>query len=360
MKRWVSILIGIVLIAFGVGLYSLIYYDGFSFSNYYNLNHNGVINIKSKGSQVKIGSDGIKVDDGDDHVSISWSGIEVRDGNDHMKVGLDGITINDENKTKVNFGNVGKWFGFSSRNLIESTLNEEKFEDIDGINSIEVSSSFVDIKVTSEERDDVRVNYYGRMKSNVIPVLETKKNGKELVIKLTAPITNSYTVTESNAVLEVFIPETFKGDISVSTSSGDIFSKNIIGNVFNFDSSSGDIDLSKINSAKINISTSSGDIKTNELIGGINASSSSGDIGLTIDNSNGNVNLSTSSGDVSVIVKEGASYSVTGNTSSGSVNYNGPVSINKDKSGKFDFTLGRGDNILKVNTSSGDIEFSNK
>ena len=356
-KRLIYILLGVMLIGFGVGFYSLIYNDDFSLSKV----NFGNVNVRSNGSDVKIGSDGIEVKDGDDHVIIDWNGIKVTDGDEEVIVGLDGIKVDGRDYDKdwnLNW-NIGNWFGFGPRNLKESNINEEKFEVIDGIESINISSSFVDIKVTSEDRDDVRVKYYGRMKSSVVPTLETEKNGKELIIKLTNPKTN-YTVTNSNVVLEIFVPKSLVTDYSISSSSANINAKNIISNDFQTSSSSGDVNLTTIKGENLEFSSSSGEIIGKEIIGDVNASSSSGDIEFTLDESTGDYEISTSSGDVNIYYNNTAGYKGTVNTSSGDLEYNGSINITKEKNHNYEFTLGSGEKNIKINTSSGDIEFENR
>lgn len=354
MKRWIPILIGIMLIAFGIGFYSLIYYDGFRLSD---LNGSkGYFNIRSNNSKVQFGKNNMEIRDGDSYVNIGLGGIEVRDGDEHVTIGIDGINVNDGKGSKVSIGNIKSWFGIYSSDLKTTTVNEEKQESIKGVDSIKISSSFVDIKITTEDRDDVKIHYHGTMKSNVVPKLEVEKSNGEMEIKLTTA-KNNYTMVNSDVILEVFIPKEFNDDISVITSSGDIYGLNISGRRLNLTSSSGDISFNKSVANNTVINSSSGDINIKEISGDINVNSSSGDIVLTTDSKMGNLYISSSSGDVDIFVESGANYSVLGTTSSGDVNSKGPISINQDRNGKFNLTLGAGEKTLKITTSSGDVTF---
>lgn len=363
MRRSIYILIGVVLISFGIGIYSLIYYDNFRLSN--------IISFGSYDSNVSIGDNGIEVVDGKSRVNIGWSGIEVKDGDDYVKVGLDGIKVTDgkdnvnigfdgikvdDGKKKVNIGGFGNWFGINWKKLNTYNIDEEKTEDINGVKSIEVISSFVDVKLVSEDRDDVRIHYHGSMRANVKPELEVEKIGSKLEIKLTTN-KNSHTVTESNVILEVILPHAYKEDINIATSSGDIYGLAISGKYLDLTSSSGDISFNKIEGDRVSITTSSGDVTTKEISGDLDITSSSGDIVITVDNKTKNVNISTSSGDVDVFVGLGASLIVSGTTSSGDVRSNTPISVHQDRTGRFDFTIGDGKNNMKITTSSGDVTF---
>lgn len=358
-RRVIPILIGVILISFGIGIYSLRYYDNFTFerfrNNGININKKGFLNVKSKDSDVQIGKDGIQVKDGDDYVSITWNGINVKDGNEQVQVGWDGIKVKDGDKEVRGMTDIGSWFGITTRNLDRHNIDEEKHEGIDGINSIKIASSFIDIKVTQEERDDIWIKYQGTMKSNVVPKLETETDGSELNIKLTST-KNSYTVVESNVVLEVIIPRDYQKDINISTSSADIYINDVVGNELNIASSSGDVDSKNINGNNANITTSSGDMNLVGLGGNGNITSSSGDIELYVNNSSGDMKITTSSGDVNVAFEEDSSYSILGTTSSGDVSSR-IISINKDKNNKFEFYVGTGEKNMRITTSSGDVYF---
>ncbi len=359
-RRFIPILIGVVLISFGIGIYSLRYYDNITFDRFkhngVNTNDKGLLNVKSNGSNVVIGKEGIQVKDGDEFVSISWDGINVKDGDEQVSVGWNGIKVKDGEKEVRGMANLGGWFGITTKNLDNHIIDEEKHENIDGITSIKVASSFIDIKVLQENRDDVLIKYYGSMKSNVVPKLETERNGSELNIKLTSN-KNSYTVSESNVVLEVIIPTTYDKDINVTSSSADIFINDFVGKDFKIASSSGDIDINNVKGKNVNITTSSGDMSLDKLESHVNLTSSSGDIELFVNKSTEDVKIVTSSGDVNVSFDEGANYNVFGTTSSGDVRSSRLISVNKDKNSKFEFSVGNGGKEMRITTSSGDVFF---
>lgn len=355
-RKVVPILVAVALIAFGVGIFSLRYNENYKFVNSKSGN---LLNINSSDGVVKIGSDGIEVKDGNDHVVIGWNGIKVNDGEDQVSIGWDGIKVKDGRKSNFSIGSRNwNWFGITSKDIKWETVDEEKLAQTNGVNNISIASSFIDIKVTSEDRDDVRIHYYGSMKTNVVPVLKVDKVSNNLNIKLEHN-SNSYSVVESDVVLEVFVPISFNGEITTSSSSGDIRMKDLIGKALNVTASSGDLYLEKLEGQILSLTTSSGEIHIKDLVGEIRASSSSGDISLDNPKSNENINMTTSSGDVFIKLGDNPNYTIEGTTSSGDVYYDGPISIEKDRNGRFDITIGSGENFIKVITSSGDIRFSN-
>lgn len=362
LRRWIPILIGIVLVAFGIGFFSLIYNDSFSINN---TNRRSFINIFNKDERVRIGADGIEIKDGDDHVIISWKGINVRDGKEQVDIGWDGISVNEGSTSVFRLARFGDWFRFgniSSKNLSWETVDIEKSGKIDEISNINISSSFIDIKVTEEDREDVGIHYYGNMKTSVVPELKIENMPNSLNIKLETPNVNSYAVEQSDVILEVFVPKNYKENLNVNGSSSDIYMKNLTGNKFSISSSSGDLILTNLEAEKFNIITSSGDIEMINSIGEIDITSSSGNITLDNEKLSENIKISSSSGDVSIIFSDEASYVIKGNSSSGRFTTSATMDIegNSDKDRRFRAIIGSGEKSIEINTSSGNVHFSRR
>lgn len=353
-KKLVLILIGIVFVSFGIGIFSLINIDGFNLSD---LKSAKGISFNS-GNLVRLGLDGIEVRDGDNRVVLGKNGIYVRSGNENIEIGLDGIKVNGKDSTDLNFD--GKFeFNLSEKDIVETNINEEKYEEVNSIKSININSEFVDVKISSEEREDIKIKYYGKIRANLIPKLETEKNSNSLAIKLTASRMYNCTIVNSDAVLEVIVPKNFEGNYTISSSSSDIFASNLKGNSITAESSSGNLTLSNI-ASNLTLSTASGDIKTDNILGSINAKSASGDINLNINNSTENVNITATSGDVIINFDDSSNYLVSGNTISGDINIDSSINVNSLEKNKFEFSIGTGNKTMKISTVSGDVSFNTK
>ena len=377
-KRVASLLLGIVLIISGIGIYSIRYRTDYSFtptkSNSFSLvntkSSTAAVKVDRSGIEIKDGNEikdsddrvvvgwkGIEVKDGDDHVVVGWNGIEVKDGNDHIKIGWNGVHINEGKKSSFTLGNIGSWFSSDSKDIKVETVDEEQFSKIDEIDTINISSSFIDIKVVSQDRDDIHVRYYGTLKANVIPTLEIQKESGKLDIKLLSP-SGSYTVKQSDVILEVFVPTSFNGNFGISTSSADIDTENVVGNEFKISSSSGDIEVENTEGKVFKLSTSSGDIQAKNCIGKIYASTSSGDISLDNEKTSEDIKISTSSGNVDLKFYDGADYNIKGFTSSGEFIPSANMDIIENKKGKFRATIGQGKRSIDISSSSGDVRFN--
>ncbi|ABW17651.1 DUF4097 family beta strand repeat-containing protein [Alkaliphilus oremlandii] len=307
----------------------------------------------SKDELVKINGKGIEVQDGNNYVKIGWNGIKVSDGEDGVSIGWDGVRVHGKNGSTSTVIH-------SAKSLTSSIIDEEKLEDIKNVSSISVGSSFVDIKVIPQEREDLRVHYHGSIVSNAVPVLSINKKSTDLQILLEAPNQTSRTILNSDLVVEIFVPIAFKGDYNIQSSSGEIEVSNLKGKHIHITSSSGDLSLSNIVSETLNIKTSSGDIDMSNPIGKLRMSSSSGDLSLGIAETSEDMALSTSSGDISLKCSEQLSYNILGSTSSGSFTTNIPMVVAENANRKFHGKIGAGSKEIKISTSSGNVRFDKK
>src|SRR5699024_7863609 len=180
-KKLITLLISITLVEFVMGLLSFKYNDKERLLDYISKNK---INIDSNDGIVDIDEQGIKIVDRDNYVYIGWDGINISSGEDSFSIGWNGINIKERGNSLFKFGNRQYLFNFSPTRLTQHSVDEEKFEDINNVDNISISSSFINIRVRSEDRDDIRIHYHGNMKSNVLPELIVGKKSDKLDIKL--------------------------------------------------------------------------------------------------------------------------------------------------------------------------------
>lgn len=355
-KKLVWILLGAFLIFFSIGILSLRYNDGFRLVNF--IRHNP-IKIESDDSQVNIGDGKIDVRDKGNHVVIGWDGIKVKTPKENVEIGWDGIKI-DDGKSKFRISDIfgiRRWGNFSY-DLEDMTVDEKQTSSLDGIKNVDISSSFVDIIIRPEERDNLLVHYHGNMKSNTLPILSIEKRGHKLEIKLeSSDRKNSYSVANSNVVLEISVPKDYFGDYNLSTASGDLYLNDLQGSIFNLSSSSGNILFKNIRGERLNFSSSSGDISVEDSQGDLDISTSSGEIYISNKNSNDNILVSTSSGDVSIDLAKEANYTITGSSFSGSFTSSLAMEVEENQGGIFKANIGQGEKKIDISTSSGSVKF---
>jgi DUF4097 and DUF4098 domain-containing protein YvlB len=188
-------------------------------------------------------------------------------------------------------------------------------------------------------------------------VLDPKTGKWEERIEMGAPIQPA----RVNSVAEIYIPKSYKGEINVSTLSGNIeFVSLFEGNKFgpiNAESTSGNVKINKLSVAgDIGMSSTSGNIKAEELsANAVSLKSTSGNIEFD-EISAAAVAMKTTSGDIEA--GELTGDSVTAKSTSGDIEL-GEVSakaVTMDTtSGDLEANRVTAENI-DVGTSSGDVE----
>ena len=246
---------------------------------------------------------------------------------------------------------------FSSFNIgnVEMKLVDSYETDLSSVNRISADLNSADIEIKKSENEKISLQFYSNTKSSItvdnanytLSVAENKDNRSGIFIN-------------TQKKLVVFVPEAYGGEFSLSTHSGDITAeKDLTANAVNASAQSGDITLKNIGSItastssgdiriskidyKASITTSSGDIEIHEFnlkdVSDITASS--GDVKIEILDMINNLYITTSSGDVEVEKDNSTCYVETETNS-------GDVKVNKSDR--------KSDIVLKIKTSSGDIE----
>ena len=299
------------------------------------------------------------------------------------------------------------------------SVNVNKTYEIDGITSIDIDLLFSDIDVLVTDDDTISFLYIGSVISKPEfkePFLVFNKTLGKLQIKTT--YSTGYNVANSSVVLKLSIPEgklkelklaTSSGDITVfgnaagkmilDTSSGSIAVNGFTGTELICESSSGDQNYIHLEVGKLHLSSSSGDVtiddsssdktvvetssggieirqfgtKENQIetisgqvnmenySGNLNFSSSSGALKASFDREGVEIIADTSSGDVTLLFKEDAGFTLKVDTSSGQLRSDFPLTLSGDyDKDKINGSVGDGQRLVKVKTSSGDITINRK
>lgn len=180
----------------------------------------------------------------------------------------------------------------------------------------------------------------------------------------------------SSLNIKVFIPSSYKGNISITSTSGeikctggdinqltinslsgDIETYNVITKSSTLSSTSGKIYSSNLNSLNTQVKTTSGDIDIIGNIGDASINTSSGEISLNLSSLNKNLDISTSSGEVELDIPSNENYKLNFTTSSGDLGGSfGNVNIESGRT--YSVTNGDGSNSINVKTTSGDLDIN--
>lgn len=237
---------------------------------------------------------------------------------------------------------------------------------IDGIDSISVSYSMNsnDVYLYEGQGDMLTIKEYNKVELNENELSTVSANGSKLEIKGKRRSSRRvglgfFHFGYSGGYTEVWLPASYKGELALTTSSGDITSEmdlvlekdlkasstsgeitmpDVIASNVSLGCTSGNVRIENIETNRngtagdINIATTSGDITVKQLVGETNIGSSSGYVNA--ETITGNVQIATTSGDITV-------QHIDGNATVGS------------SSGYTKIMEGRGNR--SVTTSSGDV-----
>lgn len=338
LKRLTLILAGVVLISFGVGLYSLLYIDDFKIDD---IAGDGGIEITNNGETFEIGSNGIMVNENGKSVSINWDGIEVVEDGNKTVVGIQDISFFD----RINiFSNLKSYEADESKNMVITET----------VNSISINSTFANTRVFTSDNDELTASLKGSYKSNRDVSLEVQDLGSIIKVSVT-PETGGFTVSQSNLQLEIYLPSTFDGNLDFKSSSADFEAVLINSDVASIESSSGNIKIGQIMASETRIVSSSGEIEIISSTGQISITSSSGNITFSPIAPLGDIKLTTSSGNIRSGPLKGLSLEVKATTSSGRISYEGSAKSIQNDGNDLRMTLEEGSYSMDLTSSSGNI-----
>ncbi|MFP4661065.1 MAG: DUF4097 family beta strand repeat-containing protein [Halanaerobiales bacterium] len=293
-------------------------------------------------------------------------------------------------------------------------INITEVRESDGVNQITVNNISADITIIPEERENIKIHYYGNVSNTAdIPELNISRDGNELIIRMEEGENKIRLFYFLNLTLEIHIPEEYAENLSIASSSGNIDFKDILrlrdfsldslsGNLYidtltagntdiklksgnlkavdlqvedmavevisgnidfndfkandcNFSLTSGNLNADTFHTERTEYKIISGDVKIEDFYGDLRGETSSGNIRIKFNTFKDNVRLSSSSGNIVLDLPDDAEFSIDARTS-GNIYYNFPVSIQGIKEDNYlNGHVSNGENTLKINVSSGNI-----
>lgn len=277
----------------------------------------------------------------------------------------------------------GPKFSLGNLNKNSSTkVQKEESQSLSGCDTINLRFSSSDLVIYSTDDKELKVIQKSNRNLDKDQKFTIERQSNTLFIRDNREkiVFNIFNFNSYNNVIEIYIPKSYEGNLTIDSSSGDteILSDLSLNNIdithssgdlqinktlnvkeANFKSSSGDIDLYSLNCNNYYFKLSSGDLDIKSLTGAGEIHASSGEIKVNYKDISKYSNVTALSGDVNITIPDSISFEFTGHCSSGDIDSFFPVYYSgKDK---HDATAKIGDNptkALNVNTSSGDINIS--
>ncbi|GAF83572.1 unnamed protein product [marine sediment metagenome] len=246
---------------------------------------------------------------------------------------------------------------FRDRNNFEgNSIDDVRTFDVDQLKEIYIHSVSSDVSVFSTEEEDIKIHFYGRstLKSEkALPKLITNLEGRKLKIEIEYP---KVIFSNTNVVLDVYIPQDYRESIIIDTVSADVDISNLDIDNFQCKTVSGDLRIKSLDSDNLTLKTTSGEVNIMDFTGNLKADSVSGDIDAGYRIFDNNVDVKTVSGKVEIDLPQNAEFYLKTNTVSGEVVAKFPITIiSFNKMNQLEGTVGTGDNSIIIDTVSGDI-----
>lgn len=269
--------------------------------------------------------------------------------------------------------------GNYDRDYVGMHLVLEKEVPIDGIDSISVSYSMNsnDVYLYEGQGDMLTIKEYHEIGLNENELSTVSVNSSSIEIKGKRRSSRRFGAGffhfgYDSGYTEVWLPASYRGELALATSSGDIMSEMelVLEKDLIVASTSGEITMPGVTAGNVLLASTSGDVNADTITGNVQIATTSGDITVqhidgnaTVESSSGNVKImegrgersvSTTSGDVML---DGADGLWKIHTTSGEVwvkgqNDNGSI---ETTSGDVSLEIAELNGTLDINTSSGTV-----
>ncbi|HAG43724.1 MAG TPA: hypothetical protein DCL31_10825 [Clostridium sp.] len=258
----------------------------------------------------------------------------------------------------------------------------EKNLSIDNINNIDIDAALGSIKITSEDRKDVKLifSYNENFFKNSVPTLNVNSYGTEAKIEIKYRSSlKKLNLGNSRISLEVYIPKSYNKSLSLDTKLGDInlnnldldnlecslsMGKSLVNdincNYFKYDNSMGDLNGDKVYTKESEIELSMGSANIKNFRGNLKAENSMGEIDIEYDEFNNNVDLEASMGSIKLTLPKKSEFSLSAKTSMGSVSCDFPLNTSIHKGSEIDGNINNSNNRIIANSSMGSIDIRSR
>jgi hypothetical protein len=228
------------------------------------------------------------------------------------------------------------------------------------ITRINVNTVNTDINIIPAADKNIVVDFYGNIATSLArkaPELIAYQEGGVLNVYINYPNAAVFDFINAETLkLDIYVPQEFSGGIFTETISGSLKIEKFNLKNFEFKSLSGSIAANSLAVSDIKISSTSGKVVLTDAEGNIDISNISGNVDLMLITLTGDLNIKTISGRVAVSLPGKSEFNFELGSISGSIENEFGAQIKFADGRKIEGTVGQGANMLKVNTTSGEIK----
>lgn len=294
----------------------------------------------------------------------------------------DSIKFNNKPIFKNGFFNISKIV--KDNKVKTSKINDERKSDINNVYDMEIESNNTAVNILKSQDGNMRTRLHGNINANFKPAVTMIKEGNTLSIKVAHPPT-MMTVNKSDLVLDIYIPESYLGDLNITNDLGSISSKekfnfkniqftNTTGNIEIKNMTSkmatvncdlGNILIDTLSTDKLNFKVSSGNITLDNFKGNLSGKADLGKVTATYTSLNNDINLEVSTGNILLNLPKDSDFSIDASCNSGKISCSHDVTVENndntdddsiDKSLKGKVLTGKNKIVLKADLGNIDIK----
>ena len=249
--------------------------------------------------------------------------------------------------------------GSKDRDYVGMHLVLEKEVPIDGIDSISISygKNSNDIYLYEGQGDVLTIKEYNEADLNENELSTVAVNGSKLEVKGKRRSSRRIGVGffrfgYGGGYTEVWLPASYKGELALATSSGDITSEMdlVLERDLSAASTSGEITMPDVTAGNVSLASTSGDITVKQLTGEPNIASTSGYV--NVETITGNAQIATTSGDITVQHIDG---NAVFNSTSGNAKIMEGGGGRSVSTSSGDVTIDGADGSWQIYTTSGEV-----
>jgi lia operon protein LiaG len=224
---------------------------------------------------------------------------------------------------------------------------------MEGITEIRVKTTSTSVHlIQTQTGSELKCHLYGKAKFGIKLTIEMIDNAIVVEVK---DLLNG--LSSKNIILDVYIPDSYKENLVIHTTSGIVETDSIRLTDFTLHTSSGGFDAEKLTADVVSINTTSGNIKINELDSKeLSVKGSSANVLISCKKFNiQNTNVGITSGNITLELPEAAEFSYKINSTSGKVKSDFPINTGNTGKKNPEGQIGSKDNKLSLQVTSGDI-----
>ncbi|KPU55230.1 DUF4097 family beta strand repeat-containing protein [Bacillus wiedmannii] len=265
---------------------------------------------------------------------------------------------------------------FTYRSIAAVPISEEKVVNNNNVSSVIIDTNNVRVNINPTKDSNVKVKLDGEVNPNVKRTLATDEEDSTLLISYKEKQQSWFNFNISEVLapltLNVYLPEKQYDSLKVSNNNGYVSVKKLNATHFNINTSNGHVELREINSPKIiaeanngimdfkdvlaqniHVKSNNGRIMLDHVEGEIEGQTKNGSLTLKTNELDRNLNFMTHNGKINIETeKEPTNVQFNVSVDNGSANilnkYNGNT------------VIGKGENIIKLNTHNGNITVKNQ